>query len=195
MKNYPFFLSTIFLASACAQPSTRLYDAVRESYAKPPCDSIIGAESAYTNPVPLDNPGLFRVYYYAESETPQKPFYFYTPFGEAIIDLKSGNPLSCDRLLEQPRKIYGDSFTKQADRLAKKEPNWDVQLAAQTESIGALYQSKKMPSSMDKKMAEKYFKLFEIFSEPALEPYYYRANPDFWEWLRALIGRSLPKPG
>jgi len=61
-------------------------------------------------------------------------------------------------------------------------------------AIGALYQSKRPPTAADKRLAEKYFKSFETLSEPAFESYYYRANPDFWEWLRGLIGRSIPKP-
>jgi hypothetical protein len=30
-------------------------------------------------------------------------------------------------------------------------------------------------------------------AEPALLPDYYRLNPEFWEWVRAAAGRSIPK--
>ena len=193
MKAYPFILGAAVLAAGCAQPSTRLRDAIQQSYVKPPCDNIIGLESSTTRPVPLDKPGLFKIFYYAWSGT--DAFYFYTPFGEAVIDVNSGNPISCDRLTETPRKITGPRWTEQADRLSetKFEAKGDW-LDAQTEAIGALYQSKRTPTAADKRLAEKYLKSFEALSEPALESYYYRANPDFWEWLRGLIGRSIPKP-
>ena len=35
---------------------------------------------------------------------------------------------------------------------------------------------------------------FRAVAEPGLLPDYYRANPDFWEWLRREGGDSIPKP-
>lgn len=50
------------------------------------------------------------------------------------------------------------------------------------------------PAAADRTDASAYFNAFQRIAEPGLAPYYYRLNPEFWEWLRAAGGRSLAKP-
>jgi hypothetical protein len=44
----------------------------------------------------------------------------------------------------------------------------------------------------DRRILAKYTDAFMKLTEPGLLPYYYRLNPDFWEWLRKQCGRSIP---
>ncbi|NNN07371.1 MAG: hypothetical protein HKL90_15880 [Elusimicrobia bacterium] len=50
------------------------------------------------------------------------------------------------------------------------------------------------PTALDREEASAFFDAFQRIAEPGLAPYYYRLNPEFWEWLRAAGGRSLAKP-
>jgi hypothetical protein len=116
--------------------------------------------------------------------------------GEAVVDADAaGGATSCRRLEGKvellsrerwPAALSGigmDKFEALADGLD-----------SQTENVAALYAAGQPLSGVQAAQAQVYGQTFRKMAEPALAAYYYRLNPDFWEWLRRQGAPSLPKP-
>ncbi|MFH1726745.1 MAG: hypothetical protein ABII00_19220 [Elusimicrobiota bacterium] len=173
----------------------RLERAVQAAQTLPPCDTVIPMELPATWPVPTGQKGgsEFKVLFYPFTGTPVASPTVYAPVGEAILDLETGKPSACERwpghgnILSKrrwPEGIQGlsvDEFDKLAARL------YDA-----TEQVAALYVTEYKPTGTGLDLMKRYLALFESLAEPDLLPYYYRMNPDFWEWLRGVLGKSIP---
>ncbi|MFH1726748.1 MAG: hypothetical protein ABII00_19235 [Elusimicrobiota bacterium] len=175
--------------------SERLKQAVQTAKTLPPCDTTIPMEWPTTWPVPTGKKGgsEFKVLFYPLTGTPAASPTVYAPMAEAVIDAETGEPSSCERWpvagetlskRRWPEGIQGlsmDEFDKRAARL------YDA-----TEKAAELYAAGGTPAGAGLDLMKRYLALFESLAEPDLLPYYYRMNPDFWEWIRGVLGKSIP---
>lgn len=170
---------------------TPLQTAVESASSMPPCRSVIAVEWAHGWPVPAsDGIKRFKIFYYPLTGTPTTGPQVYTPTGEAVLDAAAGKPISCMELSETPRKLSGPRWPAAVEAAdMRKFDQMSASLYARTESIAAAFQAK----LADKKLAKEYLSVFQSMAEPSLLPYYYRLNPDFWEWLRKTANASIPK--
>ena len=179
------------------QLSLKLREAVRAAKDIPPCASIIPVEWPATWPVPTGGKlgREFKVLFYpmALREGGRE---IDAPLGEALLDADAAAgaascrrlPGEAERLSEQrwPAALSGvgmDEFESRADRL----DSW-------TEDVAALYAAKKPLSVEQAAKVKAYGRAFREMAEPALLEYYYRMNPDFWDWLKAAGAATVPKP-
>ncbi len=174
--------------------SDRLNKATESAYMQPPCNSVVANEWGHMWPVPLaGKQSRFSLLYYPVIGGFGKPWEIYSPSGKAVIDLDAGGPVSCSlldgrgpmvsqRLYPDTTKLHGQEFRAHLFRLFDR-----------TERVAALYRSGNKLAQADLALLNEYFDLFEQMSEPDFKAEYYRQNPDFWEWLRQAIGKSLPK--
>ncbi|MCX5787683.1 MAG: hypothetical protein NTX64_04110 [Elusimicrobia bacterium] len=70
----------------------------------------------------------------------------------------------------------------------------EARLFETLERLAPLYFKGGPPQPGERKLADEYIAALQALQTPAIMPYYYRQNPDFWEWLRKDGGRSIPKP-
>ncbi len=184
---------------ACARPKEdwvgrvqadalyRRADAVRESAS---CAKVLPTEFGRTLPVP-ERGASYAVLYYPATVTPDRSDAF-TPRLRADFDPAA--PSSADRCVAfeggrsrdlgpaVPAGVSNDAYYRAEAKVFESLPR-----------VAALYRSGSSSPS-DRAQLNAYFDAFSTIAEPGLAPYYYRLNPDFWEWLRARGGRSLPKP-
>jgi hypothetical protein len=60
--------------------------------------------------------------------------------------------------------------------------------------VAALYRKGGGVGPEDRRRLRAYVDAFQTLVVPSLLPYYYRQNPDFWEWMQREGGRSIPRP-
>lgn len=205
----PLLSAALILAAGCSKPSEtadpksalipgKLQEAVESARHKPPCDRVIALEWSNTWPVPFDDPQgkKFHIFFYPVTGIPHQTKHLFSPIAEAVVDLKSGNPIACRMLPQQPKELSQRVYSDKAralgiDGLAAQAHA----LYVRTEDMAALYAARgKQPLTMaERTTAAEYMDIFEIIAEPDLLSYYYRINPSFWEWLFSATGRSIPQ--
>jgi hypothetical protein len=193
---------TLLLSAACegsgvwidrlqADPLYRRASDLRKS---PACAALVPMEYGRTIPVPVRDNGrdLFRVLYYPTVKAPHESMVI-SPAFEGRFSADDADVGNCPALAaaEFPTKLGpavppGMSMT----RLTRTE----VALFESLERVAALYFKGDPAQAKDKQALADFLDAFQTISEPGLTGYYYRLNPDFWEWLRREGGRSIPKP-
>lgn len=168
--------------------------------ALPPCDTVIGMSWGQTFPVPVDDGQgtRVRVYFYPITGKGGQANQIYNPVAEAVVEIEKGAAVVCGDVSFTPKKV-GDIPAPDPNRkpealfsLVKKQQ----ELYRRTEAVIPAYYARKTreASPADKALASAFLESFEgvVKPERGLLPYYYQANPDFWEWIRKAAGRSIP---
>jgi hypothetical protein len=70
----------------------------------------------------------------------------------------------------------------------------EARLFESLEPAAALYFKGAPVGPKERKLLSDYAEAVQTLVVPALLPYYYRQNPEFWEWLRKEGGQSIPAP-
>lgn len=177
----------------------KLQEAVESARHKPPCDGIIALEWSNTWPVPFDDPkgNKFHIFFYPITGVPHQTKHLYNPIAEAVVDLQSGIPIACRTLTGPAKELSQRVYSDKARALGiDGMADHAHRLYARTEDVSALYAARgKQPLTQEQRsIATDFLDVFEIIAEPDLLPYYYKANPSFWEWLHSASGgRSIPQ--
>ena len=69
----------------------------------------------------------------------------------------------------------------------------EVRLYESLEPAAALYLKGAPVDPAQRRILADYAEAVQTLVASPMLPYYYRQNPDFWEWLRREGGRSIPK--
>ena len=196
MKRF-LLISLLALPIACSRPqrplSERLKQAVESLKTRAPCNRVIPLEWAYAWPLPQAD-GDFLVLFYPLTGNPATGPKLYSPGGAAIIK-PSGEITSCLMFANEPRQLPHHrrwSFHFRGDSMEAFEKR-ACELFDATESVARLYSSGRPLDASGRAEAGRFWKDFQALAEPELLPDYYRADPDFWEWLRRASGGSIPK--
>jgi hypothetical protein len=164
--------------------------------AQPPCDAIIPMEWPPSLPVPTGAGAgrEFKVFFYPLGR-PGAPDFVLAPRGESVFNSETGHVSSCRRLEGQPQglsdkrwpagigKLTIDEFILKQDRLY-----------AASQEVAGLYAAKGVTTNETRAILRTYGGQFLEMAEPALRSYYYRLNPDFWQWLKDAGAPTLEKP-
>jgi len=146
-----------------------------------------------TWPVPLGS-SRFKILFYPLTGTPDAEPRLYSPSAQAVLDVESGKPLNCGPLPGSVKELSRRRWPRAMDQVGVKEfMELADKLYARTEAVAQAYAPGGVPAARDSAAAREYLQLFESLAEPDLLPFYYRMNPDFWEWVRKAAGRSIPK--
>lgn len=190
-------LSAGLLLAACrggSAPPSRLELAVQASSSQPPCDTVIPMEWPASLPVPsAGGAGEYRVFFYPLGE-PESLGFVNAPLGEAVIKPETGGAASCRRLEGELRGLGSRRWPEAVDEMEPDELERRLGgLYASTEKAARLYAAKAPLKPEDRKVLGDYSRRFLELAEPPLRPYYYRLNPDFWDWLGAQGLPTLPR--
>lgn len=160
-----------------------------------PCDTAIPQEWFQSLPVPTGQAGgqEFKVLFYPRG-APDTPDFVSAPLGEAVFR-SDGAVASCRRLPGATKGLSSRRWPKATDSLsaAQLEAALD-RLYAATEQAAALYAAQAPADGPAKRVLEDYSRQFQALAEPALLPFYYQANPDFWQWLEKSGAPAFAKP-
>jgi len=192
-------VSACLLVAACGRkpaPARPLADLVRGARFDVSCRRLVAAEWPASLPVPLDSASgrRFGIFFYPLPSEPRSPLHLIAPTAEAVVDAALGATVECRVATAAPRELAGPRWTPEAAALDADAFDAKVaELDALAESVASVYAARRAPTAADADLARRYLALFELMAEPPYRADYYRLNPDFWEWLRAAAGRSIPR--
>lgn len=187
----------LLLLAACSKPpraplSRTLATTLEGAAASGPC-SVMPLEWAKSYPVPLSD-GTLKVFFYPSFEDPQAGPVTYGPGGEGIVASSLDRFTACAKTPQAPARLADQSRPKGERGGMKAYERLTAELLDDTETATRLYASKKTLGDADRAVLARYWKEFDALAEPGLRPFYYRANPAFWDWLRPLAGGGLSAP-
>lgn len=190
------FLASIVALGACSKPprpvSDKLARSVDAAQAAAPCSTSIPVEWAHSWPVPRADGGVTVLFYPLAGDPASGPT-LYAPAGTAVLS-SSGAIAGCGRLAGEPRKLSTRRWSAEAERLDPRAfERRAAELYDDTETAARWYASGKTAAGPERELLRRYAEEFTLLAEPDLLGDYYRANPGFWEWLRAVAGVSIPK--
>lgn len=194
-------LAALALIAGCSKPkapaaklSDKLKNALVELPRTPPCDAVIPMEWPSSVPVPTGRAaGEFKIFFYPLMGDPAR-LKLYAPAGEAVLDLASGKASSCVKLAGPLKELSGARLTPALEKMSQAEiDRASDELSAAGERVAVLYAAKRAPTPEEAEDLKDYGRRFMELAEPALLPYYYKLDPDFWEWLRKAGAPSVPK--
>jgi hypothetical protein len=200
MKNLSAASCLLFILAPCAcrKPAptpAKLKTALQTVSAIPPCDKLIPGEWPHSLPIPTGAPGgtEFKIFFYPLGK-PGTPEFVDAPLGEAVLR-SDGSVFICNRLPGEKKGLASARWPRSADDLTFEDflASQD-RLYATTEKVAVLYSAKVPLTQEDKNTLQEYGRQFSSLAEPALLPYYYRLNPDFWDWLAKSGVPALSKP-
>lgn len=170
----------------------KTFDTVSRS---PACAQNLPMEWVSSWPVPADKEGRFQVLFYsldrASTDKDGLPRIRPTaPRGRAVFSA-DGKVLECKASGDSPRVLDGERYPPAAMDL--DEEAFDAAVAKLLD-LTAKAAAAFAKDAKDPGLAGEFGKQFRLLGEPALRPFYYQANPGFWEWLRREGGASLPAP-
>lgn len=175
---------TDWSAKLQADPLLQRADALRASAT---CGALVPMEFGWTIPVPARDGG-YKVLFYPLSSSPGRSEAF-SPVVEGV--LPPAGEGTCAKIAGAKPESRGPAVPP---ALAGAE--YDRRQAAvygALEAVAGAYRRGGASSPDEKKVLAEFAESFASVAEPGLLPDYYRANPDFWEWLRREAGRSIPK--
>ncbi|MCX5796374.1 MAG: hypothetical protein NTY77_12855 [Elusimicrobia bacterium] len=173
--------------------ANRLHQRAKEVRQCVDCLKSVPIEFGETYPVPMldGKQGHFQVLYFPVKFSPSTCTMASPVFaGEFVLDEPAADRcVSLDTTTVEPLGRCmppGLSMTK----LARAE----ARLFESLDPAAALYFKGAPVGPQERKLLSGYVEAIQTLVTPAMLPYYYRQNPDFWEWLRKEGGRSIPKP-
>ncbi|MGA3174404.1 MAG: hypothetical protein ABSE25_08290 [Syntrophorhabdales bacterium] len=169
---------------AKADESTKLMRAVQN--AKGSYDIPMEWPASWPVPTGGKKGAEFKIFFYPipGRKVPDAEFRIYAPQAEATLDIRDGSvtrhgryggpkkEISSKRWPDELSNISMEEFEKLEDRLYKA-----------TEEVAVIYAAGRRPTPAEGRRIQTYGKLFLKMCEPALRPYYYALNPDFFDWL------------
>ncbi|MFI5349258.1 MAG: hypothetical protein ACHQ2Z_06925 [Elusimicrobiota bacterium] len=200
MRRGRILAACAFAVAACGRPAPpqaaapKLEAAVRAARDTGPCRSVVAQEWPAGWPVPLDgaNGRRFKIFFYPLSGAPGTSPRLATPSAEAVVDADAGAPIECNILPGFPKDVLAPRWTPEAHQLTAAEfDSKSAELDRLTEEVAAVYAARRTPTAADVDLTRRYLAAFETMAEPPFLEYYYRLNPAFWEWVRAVAGRSI----
>ena len=173
-----------------ADPLYRSAKAVRQA---PGCLSAVPMEFGQTFPIPVreGERELFEILFYPANSSPGECT-LATPIFAARFEPGSPDSARCVRLSTAPVESLGRCAPGGLSQ--RRYYRTAYRLFDSLESTAGLYFKGRPPGPESRKSLAEYAEAFEAIAEPGLLPFYYRRNPDFWEWLRRETGRSILKP-
>lgn len=179
-------LAVVLGMTACARrsPSPSQFQALAQSVrASKACRAAIPLEWAQSWPIPLDS-YRFKVFFYPLTGAPPENPQVFSPGGEAVLDLKSGQVETCAIFAEtMPQLLSTRRWPKNVERLDMKGfDGASARLYEKTENAARAFAEDY--SQKNTLVAREYLEVFESLAEPDLLVYYYGINPAFWKWLR-----------
>ncbi len=186
----------IFAAGNGAAAEEGLCAAIRAVKGSSSCARMVSDHWPASWPVPTGGKGgaEFKVFFFEIPPTQETHFWMSGPRAIAVFDSPDAAAANCRAVNDSAKQRFQRRFGAPAERLDMDTfLRRSDELYAATETIALRYAAKAQPAPKDAEVAERYLKVFELLAEPDFLPHYYRLNPDFWEWLRRLAGRSIPK--
>jgi hypothetical protein len=149
-------------------------------------------EFGRTFPVPVkDGGGRFQVFFYPLSVAPGKTVAM-SPLYSASFSRDAADAGSCAKIEGAVARPIGAPVPAGLSMDAYYQA--EAKLFSALGPTAALYFAGSEPAASEKGAPADFADSFNALAEPGLLPDYYRASPDFWEWLRRQAGRSIPKP-
>ncbi|MDD5628621.1 MAG: hypothetical protein PHU21_06125, partial [Elusimicrobia bacterium] len=179
-----------------ALPEGQLEQSVASVPNSPPCDSVIPMEWPATWPIPTGAKAgrEFKLLFYPKSGR-QGDRWLGAPLAEAVFEAGAPGASSCRRLAGAVKKIAEQIWSPEVAALKMDAFEAESQkLYASLSETAPLYAAKKPLSQDQSQRVQACASLLTRMVQPGLAAYYYRMNPDFWEWLRSSGASSLPKP-
>lgn len=164
-----------------------LHQSVIRIRASPICARLVPMEFTESLPIPAHgrDGGFFKLLFY-RSIAPKNSSSALTPIFEGIFAANGPEKDGCIILSMGMINTASTDLSLSAYYQAK------TQFYASLERVAPLYFNRTTLTPQDVKTLAEFVDLFEKAAEPGLMPNYYQLNPDFWEWVRANAGRSIP---
>ena len=200
MRRGGILAACVLAVAACGRPAPpraaapKLEAAVRGARDTGPCRAVVAQEWSAGWPVPLDgaNGRRFKIFFYPLSGSPGTPPRLATPSAEAVVDADAGASTECSLLPGFPKDVSAPRWTPEAQKLnAADFDAKSAELDSLTEDVAAVYAAHRPPTAAEVDLTRRYLAAFEMMAEPPFLADYYRLNPAFWEWVRAVAGRSI----
>jgi hypothetical protein len=157
------------------------------------CLKSVPIEFGETYPVPVRDAqrGHFQVLYFPARFSPSHCTMASPVFaGEFSLDAAAAD--RCFNL--QPKTIEPLGSCMPSGLSMTKVSRAEARLFESLDPAAALYFKGSPVGPQERKLLTDYIEAVETLVVPAMLPYYYRQNPDFWEWLRKEGGKSIPTP-
>ena len=169
-----------------------LYQRARALRQSPTCLKLVPLEFGDTYPVPVRDAarGHFEVLFYPVNARPSKCT-LATPLFSGRFESAAPAADRCVRLAQGEVDSLGPCRPGGLSMAGTFKA--EARLFQTLDRGAALYLKGEVPSPRDRRALGDFVDSFHALAEPGLLPFYYRQNPDFWEWLRQQAGRSIPK--
>ncbi|MFI5345336.1 MAG: hypothetical protein ACHQ51_03070 [Elusimicrobiota bacterium] len=152
------------------------------------CAKLVPMNFGQTVPVPVRDG--FKVLFYPTVTSPGKSEVL-PPMFEGVFSRDPDVAERCAKLSAGEGVSRGPAVRDGISQSAYYRE--EAKLFAALDKTAALYAKAAPLAAEDKKSLTDFLDAFEVIGEPGLTADYYRASPDFWEWLRKEAGRSIPK--
>jgi hypothetical protein len=168
-----------------ADPLYKLSGNVRTG---PACSKLVPMEFGQTIPVPQKD-GTFKILFYPTMTSPGKSEVMPPQYAGTFTPDPDRD--ACAKLPAEAAVSRGPAVRDGVSQTAYYRE--ETKLYASLGKAAALYAKAAPLTDGDKKTLTDFLDAFAVIGEPGLTADYYRANPDFWEWVRKEAGRSIPK--
>jgi len=151
------------------------------------CATLVPVEFGRSIPIPRPDGG-FEVFFYPTAVS-AKGAALLPPnvLGQFKLDAQGAE--RCIRLPGSSRESLGPVLA--SPMTLKSYYRAQVRLYRTLGKAAELYGRRAEPGLADRLALREFVSVFSRLAEPGLLPYYYKANPDFWEWLRKRGGASI----
>lgn len=159
----------------------------------PDCSRWIPLQWVSSIPIPFrDQSGQgFKLLFYPTTVEAGTPSIALTPTVAGFFT-QGPNPIErCEKLPIKTLETLGRAVPPGFSSLRALDQEKTMTYEA-LEAVAPLYFQKSPLSPEEVKKLGGFANHFKALAEPGLWPYYYRLNPDFWEWLRKEAGKSIP---
>ncbi|HVC08728.1 MAG TPA: hypothetical protein VNH15_02165 [Elusimicrobiota bacterium] len=177
---------TDWLARLHSEP---MYQRANQLRASSGCTTLVPAEFGQMLPVPMKRGSGFAVLFYPLESSPGHV--------EALTPIVKGL-FGAGREADSCAKIAGVKLRALGPPVPLNLSNADYyrqqeRVFSSLNLVADAYWQGGKPNPAEKKQVNEFAQAFSAVAEPPLLPYYYRLNPDFWEWIEKQAGYSIPK--
>lgn len=126
----------------------------------------------------------FKVFFYPGSGREADPR-IYAPQAEVTLNTNTGTAIGGRWSQDSQKAVSSKRWPDEISEISMDEfLQLREQLYRATEEVALIYARLSEITPDERVKVQEYGKLFSKMVEPALRPYYYKLNPDFWAWLR-----------
>ncbi|MDE2143492.1 MAG: hypothetical protein KGJ84_13885 [Elusimicrobia bacterium] len=152
------------------------------------CGKLVPMEFGQTVPIPVRDG--FKVLFYPTNTSPGRSE-VQEPMFEGFFARDGAAPDRCAKVAGAGSASRGPAVRPGVSQ--SEYYREEAQLYAALDKTAEMYVKGDPLSPESKKSLTDFLDAFAVIGEPGLTAEYYRASPDFWEWLRKEAGRSIPK--